>query len=132
MKTGGGADVLHSGGNAFIVESHPVDNGLLGNQAEQAGFVIARLRPRRQRAYFHKAEPGLAEGVHRIRLLVHSGGETHTVGEFHPQDFHGVGRNLPHQKGQYAHLFCQAQPPQGHFVGGFRIHLEQYTFSGGI
>lgn len=118
MKTGGGADVLHSGGNAFIVESHPVDNGLLRNQAEQAGFVIARLRPRRQRAYFHKAEPGLAEGVHRIRLLVHSGGETHTVGEFHPQDFHGSEGTSPIRRGS-TRIFSARRSPTRSLCGRF-------------
>ena len=96
VKTSGGTNVFHSGGNTFIVKSHPVDNSFLGNQPEQAGLFIARLRPGRQRTHFHKTESGLAKSAYRIRFLVHSGGKSHPVGEFHPQDFHRIRRNFPH------------------------------------
>ena len=132
VEAGGLPDVFHAGGNAVIVEAHSIDDGTLGNEAEQAGLVLAGLGARRQRSHLHKAESHLAEGADRIRLLVHPGGKAHPVGEFHAQDFHRIGRYATHQEGENAHPFSHAQPEQRQVVGSFRIQLEQQTFGSRI
>lgn len=82
-------EVVEQPRDAGIVETHPVDDGLVFPEPEKAGFVVARLRPRRHRADLDVAEADPAEGVHRRARLVEPRGEADPVGKLQTHDLDG-------------------------------------------
>ena len=61
---------------ADVVEAHPVDDGAIGDQAEQPRSRVARLRLRGHRADLDVPEPEQAEAPDAAGVLVESGRDT--------------------------------------------------------
>ena len=72
------------------MEAHAVDDAFRGDQAEESGLRIPRLRQRRDRADFDVTEAEAAEGAHAFAVLVHAGRKTDGVREAHAHHRDGV------------------------------------------
>ena len=72
-------------GGAVIVEAHPVEQGPVGGQPEQARRRVARLRLRGDGADLGVAETQCAPGVQPGAVFVEAGGQTQRSGEVHPE-----------------------------------------------
>ncbi len=66
---------------AIVVESHPVQRGLLLRQSEQAWFGVARLAMPGDRAHFGEAKAKAIPDPSRDSVLVKPRRQTHRVGE---------------------------------------------------
>ena len=66
------------------VEAQPVDQRLVGAQAEQARRRRAGLRPGRDRPHLDEPRPRRQQRVERRGVLVEAGGDPHRIGEVQP------------------------------------------------
>jgi hypothetical protein len=82
------------GVDAFIVEAHSVDDGLLLGQTEQARLRVAWLRARRDRADFNETEAQTSQAVDGGSVLVETGGKPDPVGKFESHGRHRGARCL--------------------------------------
>ena len=71
-----------------IVEAHPIDDGFVTRDPEQARRRIARLRPRRQGPNLHKTKPAGCKAINAFPSLVEPGRQTHTVRKSQPPQRH--------------------------------------------
>ena len=71
--------------DAFVVDSHPVDKGLVLGQAEQPGTGIAVLRLGGQGTHLHEGEAEIGQFVVKLGVLIQSGGQSHWGRETEPE-----------------------------------------------
>ena len=118
-------DIGEGGLEAWVVESHAVDDGIAFHEAEQAGAGITGLRARGDGAHLDVSEAEGAEGVHAGAGFVHTGGEADAVGEIqtHEADW-GTVSGRSHESGQPA-FFRPAQGGQGGVVSGLGIEAKE-------
>ncbi|MNT11454.1 hypothetical protein D3C72_1463360 [compost metagenome] len=107
---------------ALVVEAEAVDHRFVFHQAEDARFVVARLRARRHRADFGKAETDLQERFRHFGILVVSGRHAERIGEGKACDGLGEPLVLPCRTARHeAGLQCLDRQA----VGGLRIEEEK-------
>src|SRR3546814_8130107 len=75
---------------AFVVETEPMDSYAVVLETERALFRFARLRTRRDRADFDKAEAEPRPCVEALAVLVEPGGQTDAIGEAQTKQFDRV------------------------------------------
>jgi hypothetical protein len=83
---------------ALVVESHPVDHGLVARVAEHARSRVARLGQGRDGADLHMAETEGRRRRPRPGILVEAGGESDRVREAQPEGLdrsRGRGEAVP-------------------------------------
>ena len=107
-----------------VVETHAVDDGLGGGQAEQAGLGIAGLGPGRHRAHLDEAEAELGKGVDGLAVLVQAGGQADAVGKFQAHHLRRPGGGHLAGDGQVQRP-RGAQGGEGQVVGGFEMPFRR-------
>ena len=117
------ADVFHSRIDAWVVEAHSVDDGLVGDQAEQAWLWISLLRAWGDCTDFDETEAESPERIDGVAFLVETGGEADAVGKFQAHDLYWPGSekrwgNALQQSG----FLCDPKPGHADVVGLLGIH----------
>ena len=105
-----------------LLKPHPVDDGAVLRQPEQARTRIARLRQRRHRAGLHEAEAETRQRAHHPGVLVEAGGDADRVGEAQP---HRLDRQRRVAGAVVMAAEAEQQPGDGELVRPFGIHPVQ-------
>ena len=80
--------------DSFVVDSHPVDDGLVLGQAEQPGTGIAVLRLGGQGTHFHEGEAEIGQLVEEFGVLVQSGSQSHGGREVESEELAAERRGI--------------------------------------
>jgi hypothetical protein len=106
----------------LAVEAEAVDHRLVLVEAEQPFAAVARLRPRRHRAGFGKAEAERQHGVGHFRILVEAGRQPDGIGKVDIED--ARGENWIVRRLRAAHE-AKLQGADGQAMRGFRLDQAQ-------
>ena len=107
-------------GGAVVVETHSVEQGAVGGQAEQPRGRVARLGPRGDGTDLGVAETQCAPGIESGAVFVEASGQTQRPGEVNPEHRagqHRVGRRQP----------AAQSPPDRRSGGGAAQHGEHQS-----
>src|SRR5690606_5438427 len=111
--------------DTFVVEAHAIDDGLFGGQPEQSRPGIARLWPRRQRAYLYETEAQRRQRIDVIGVLVQACRQADWVGKAQPHDLHFRHRGWFGQQSPRSDGVSQIEQWQGDGMGCFGRKTEQ-------
>jgi len=116
-------------GGAIVVEAHAIYECPAFGVAEKSGTGIARLSLGRDRAYLNMSKAEGGESPWKLATLVHSCGQTDSVGEFQSEEAHRLGLSLtgassqknPERRAGTKNTEARARQT----MGLFRIHGEE-------
>ena len=114
---------------AFIVDTHPVDDGPVFDQAEQPGLGIAWLGLRSQGTDLHETESEIAHVVVELSVLVQAGCKAYRIPESEPEyvPFELSFFVAHSENGAYYVLGQRYQYSECDGVRCFRREREKYT-----
>ena len=70
----------------MVVEAHPVDQRLIGGQAEEPGAWVSRLSLGSHGAHLDKAKTECGPGWQSQPIFVHASGQAEWVGKAQPKE----------------------------------------------
>ena len=115
-------EAIGRGLRPFVVESHAVDQRPRGRQAEEARTRITGLRARGNRPHLDAPESQPAPRIDMPRILVHTGGQTHTVGKTQPHD---LDRRAAGRRTEQTRAPSRLEPGQSRRMGHLRGQGEE-------
>ena len=118
--------------DTLVIDTHPVDNGLILSQTETSGFWIPLLLPRGQGTYFNETETKVGYSVECVSVLVESCRQADRVGELDSkhlpfQNRFSVVVEQPYQIRNNWNLIQQLDSGYSKVVDLFRLPEKQYA-----
>jgi len=121
----GCARARQRGGQAAIIEPHPVDDRAILDQAKQAGLRVARLGQRGERAHLDTAEAQAEPAGNGAGILVDARREADGVGEVDPGNGGAEARGGFDAAGRCADTAPCAKRGDGRLMRAFGVHAEE-------
>ena len=117
---------MHAG-MAVIVEAEPVDDAVIGREAEQARAGIAGLRARRDAADLDESEAQPQQGIDRLGIFVEARGDADPVGKAQAECRDALARMR--SRGGQRH---RPERPHGETMSVLRIQAHEQRTQQGV